>query len=151
MRAARTATFLLIAAVLALGAAGCGGSEVSYEEVPGAPAGVPIPSDTSSLDGGGAADADADADAGPDATPTADPETGVAPPEDQSGDTGTNTAAGTDTGTAPATGGTDAAPTDSGGTTAPAEPDGPANDAAPPEGSEAQQFEDFCAENPGAC
>jgi hypothetical protein len=149
MSAARTATSLLISAVLALGAAGCGGSEVSYEEVPGAPASVPIPNDNSSLDGGGAADADADADATP--TPTPDPETGAVPPEDQSGDTGANTAAPTDTGTAPDTGGTDAAPTESGGTTAPAEPDGPDSDAAPPEGSEAQQFEDFCAENPGAC
>jgi hypothetical protein len=150
MSAARTATFLLISAVLALGAAGCGGGEVSYDEVPGAPADVPIPNDASSLEGGGAAD-DAGADAEATPTPTPDPETGTVPPEDQSGDAGTNTAAGTDPGTAPAPDGTEAAPTDSGGATAPAEPDGPANDAAPPEGSEAQQFEDFCAENPGAC
>ena len=30
-------------------------------------------------------------------------------------------------------------------------PDSPDNDTAPPPGSEAEQFEDFCAENPGAC
>ena len=147
MPAARTASFLLISAVLAVGAVGCGGSEVSYNEVPGPPADVTIPDDNSSLSGGTSGDASGDAT--PTATPT--PETGAAAPEDQTGDTGTNTAAPTDAGTAPATDGTDAAPTDSGGTTAPAEPDSPANDAAPPEGSEAQQFEDFCAENPGAC
>ena len=30
-------------------------------------------------------------------------------------------------------------------------PDSPDNDTPPPAGSEAEQFEDFCAENPGAC
>ena len=30
-------------------------------------------------------------------------------------------------------------------------PDSPENDTPPPAGSEAEQFEDFCAENPGAC
>jgi hypothetical protein len=36
--------------------------------------------------------------------------------------------------------------------TPPAEtPDSPENDTPPPEGSEAEQFEDFCTENPGAC
>ena len=49
MRAARTATALLCIVALAAGAAGCGGSEVDYQEVPGPPADVTIPSDTSSL------------------------------------------------------------------------------------------------------
>jgi len=35
-------------------------------------------------------------------------------------------------------------------TPAPA-PDSPTNDTPPPAGSEAEQFENFCAENPGAC
>ena len=30
-------------------------------------------------------------------------------------------------------------------------PDSPDNDTPPPAGSEAEQFEDFCSENPGAC
>ena len=30
-------------------------------------------------------------------------------------------------------------------------PDSPDNDTPPPPGSEAEQFENFCAENPGAC
>jgi hypothetical protein len=29
--------------------------------------------------------------------------------------------------------------------------DSPSNDTQPPDGSNAQQFEDFCAQNPGAC
>jgi hypothetical protein len=34
----------------------------------------------------------------------------------------------------------------------PAQPeDSPQNDTAPPPGSEAQKFEDFCTQNPGAC
>ena len=31
------------------------------------------------------------------------------------------------------------------------QPDSPQNDTPPPQGSEAEQFEDFCTENPGAC
>ncbi len=36
-------------------------------------------------------------------------------------------------------------------TPAPVTPDSPDNDTPPPAGSEAEQFEDFCTENPGAC
>ena len=36
-------------------------------------------------------------------------------------------------------------------TPAPVTPDSPDNDTPPPAGSEAEQFEDFCSENPGAC
>ena len=39
----------------------------------------------------------------------------------------------------------DTSPAEAGGTT------GDENDTPPPPGSEAEQFEDFCAENPGAC
>ena len=34
---------------------------------------------------------------------------------------------------------------------APVTPDSPDNDTPPPAGSEAEQFENFCEENPGAC
>jgi hypothetical protein len=36
-------------------------------------------------------------------------------------------------------------------TPAPVTPDSPDNDTPPPAGSEAEQFENFCEENPGAC
>ena len=135
MRAARTATALLCTAALAAGAAGCGGSEVEYQEVPGPPVEVAAPSET--------VDAAAGGDAPPTPTPTATTEPGATAPSDQSGSAGEPSA---DTGTSP-----DAAGTDSGGATAPAQEDSAANDTAPPAGSEAQQFEDFCAQNPGAC
>ena len=138
MRAARSATALLCTVALAAGIAGCGGGEIDYEEVPGPPVEVSIPSET--VEAGDSADADATA------TPTPTPEPGsTTAPSDQSGDTG----AAPSTGTGTASTGTDG--TDSGGATAPAEEDSAANDTAPPAGSEAQQFEDFCAQNPGAC
>ena len=142
MRAARSATALLCTVALAAFAAGCGGSELDYEEVPGPPVEVSIPSET--VESGGSAGADADATPTP--TATAEPGSTTAP-DDQSGATGT--APSTDTGTA--TAGTGTSDTDSGGATAPAEEDSATNDTAPPAGSEAQQFEDFCAQNPGAC
>ena len=136
MRAARTATTLLCTAALAAGAAGCGGSEVEYEEVPGPPVEVAVPSETVESAAGG--------DATPTPTPTATAEPGAdTAPSDQSGST-TEPSTGSGTSTGPAG-------TDSGGATAPAEEDSAANDTAPPAGSEAQQFEDFCAQNPGAC
>jgi hypothetical protein len=139
MRAARSATALLCTVALAAFAAGCGGSEVDYEEVPGPPVEVSIPSET--VESGGNADADATP------TPTATPEPGsTTAPSDQSGSTGT--APSPDTGDSASS---DTSGTDSGGATAPAEEDSATNDTAPPAGSEAQQFEDFCAQNPGAC
>jgi hypothetical protein len=139
VRAARTATALLCTAALAVLGAGCGGSELDYEEVPGPPAEVAVPSETVGEPG---ADADADADATP--TPTPEPG-GTTAPSDQSGGTDTAPAPSTDTAASGTTG------TDSGGATAPAEEDSATNDTAPPAGSEAEQFEDFCAQNPGAC
>jgi hypothetical protein len=125
---------LLIAVLLAFAVAGCGGDDALAPQVPGPPADVTVP-DAGVSPSGEAAEEDAattdeSTDEGADATAT--PE---AAPEG-TGDTGT------------------AEPDASGGTAAPAEPqadDGPANDTAPPEGSNAQQFEDFCAQNPGAC
>jgi hypothetical protein len=140
MRAARPATALLCTVALAAGIAGCGGSELDYQEVPGPPVEVSIPSET--VESG----ASGDADATPTPTPTPEPGSTTAP-SDQSGATDSAPSTGTDTAAA----GSDPAGTDSGGATAPAEEDSAANDTAPPAGSEAQQFEDFCAQNPGAC
>ena len=53
-------TLLAIIAVLALAAAGCGGSEVDADEVPGNPPALTVPSDTE-LESGGSDEADADA------------------------------------------------------------------------------------------
>ena len=79
-------------------------------------------------------------------TPTATAEPGsTTAPDDQSGSTGAAPSTSTDTGATGTTG------TDSGGATAPAEDDSASNDTAPPAGSDAEQFEDFCAQNPGAC
>ena len=140
MRAARTATALLCTAFLAAGATGCGGSELDYQEVPGPPVAVPIPSETVG------ATASGDANATPTPTATAEPG-GTTAPSDQTGstDSSTGTAEGTGTASTGTTG------SDSGGATAPAEEDSATNDTAPPAGSDAQQFEDFCAQNPGAC
>ena len=145
MRAARPATALFCTVAFALGVAGCGGSKSDYQEVPGPPVGVAIPSET--VEAGG------NSGANPDATPT--PTATAAPgsttaPSDQSGSTGAAPSTGTGTGTGTASTGTDSGST-SGGASAPAEEDSATNDTAPPAGSEAQQFEDFCAQNPGAC
>jgi hypothetical protein len=155
MPAARTASALLISAVLAVGAAGCGGSDTSYEEVPGAPATVPIPNDSSALEGGpdsgsGDADADADADATetPTPTPTPTPDASGAVPDSSTGATDDGTA---DSGAPAPTGGTDTGTTDDGGGAAAPTDDSPTADATPEPGSDAQQFEDFCSQNPGAC
>jgi hypothetical protein len=125
---------LLIAVLLAFAVAGCGGDDSLAPQVPGPPADVTVP-DAGVTPSGDAAEEDesateesADESADEPATPEAAPE--------GTGDTGATE------------------PDASGGTAAPAEPqadDGPANDTAPPEGSNAQQFEDFCAQNPGAC
>jgi hypothetical protein len=144
MRAARPATALFCTVAFAVGVAGCGGSELDYQEVPGPPTEVAIPSET--VEAGGSAGADATP------TPTATPEPGsTTAPSDQSGATGTAPSTGTGTASTGDTGTTGTSGTDSGGATAPAQEDSATNDSAPPAGSEAQQFEDFCAQNPGAC
>jgi hypothetical protein len=124
----------MAAGVLALAAAGCGSDDSLAPEVPGPPADVVLPEATVAP----AADEDADSadqDASTDENSTDD----TTAPED-TGATG-------DTGDTGAT-----TPDTSGGTTAPeAEADSPTNDTPPPADSEAEQFEDFCAQNPGAC
>ena len=127
----RRLTAILAAGLLGL--AGCGGGDEIAPEVPGAPVDFAVPEATVQ------ASADEDAAATDDAATTDEDAT-------TTDDTGTTeeTAPPADTGTTPDPSG--------GGTVAPeAEPDGPTNDTAPPEGSEAEQFEDFCAQNPGAC
>jgi hypothetical protein len=129
----RRLTAIVAAGLLALAAAGCGGDDEIAPEVPGAPADFVVPESTVEA----AADEDAantDEDATTDDTTTDDPTgtTEETPPPTDTGETTT--------------------PDTSGGTTAPeTQADGPTNDTAPPAGSEAEQFEDFCAQNPGAC
>ena len=76
------------------------------------------------------------------------PESTVAPAADEDADSADQDST-TDEGT---TDDTTTPDTSGGGTAAPdAEADSPTNDTPPPEDSEAEQFEDFCAQNPGAC
>jgi hypothetical protein len=128
----RRLTAILASAVLVL-AAGCGGGDDVAPEVPGPPADFAVP------------EATVEAPADEDATATDEDATTDDSATDEPTGTTEETAPSTDTGAA-------APDTSGGGTAAPEEPaDGPTNDTAPPEGSEAEQFEDFCAQNPGAC
>ena len=129
----RRLTAIIAAGLLALAGAGCGSGDSLAPEVPGPPADVVLPQSTVAPASGdanaGSGDQDSSADEG-----TTDE--GTTTPDDtgSTGDTGTTT------------------PDTSGGTTAPdAEADSPTNDTPPPDDSEAQQFEDFCQQNPGAC
>lgn len=130
----RRLSALLAAGLLAV-VAGCGGDETLAPQVPGPPADVTVPDEgvpePGATDEAGDTSGDTTDDATtPDAEATAEP---TAP--EGTGDTGTTTE-----------------PDASGGASAPAPAeDGPDNDTPPPEGSNAQQFEDFCAQNPGAC
>jgi hypothetical protein len=130
----RRLTAIVAAALLAL-VAGCGGGDDVAPEVPGAPADFVVPETTVQAAG------DEEA-----ATTDEDATTDETAPEDTTGGATEETAPSTDQGAA--------APEEStgGGTAAPeTQADGPTNDTAPPAGSEAEQFEDFCAQNPGAC
>src|SRR3954454_6815183 len=69
MRAARTASIVITAALVSVGAAGCGGSKVDYQEGPSGPVEVTIPSDPNSL-GDAAASGSASATATPSASAT---------------------------------------------------------------------------------
>jgi hypothetical protein len=133
-RSTRTSLMALLVAVLAFAATGCGGSEVASEEVPGPPAALTVPSDTD-LGGSKAAD---NAASGANGNGTSSADSGSA-----------DSGAATDPTATP----TPSADT-SGGTAAPeatAAPDTATNDTPPAAGSPPQQFEDFCAQNAGAC
>lgn len=138
-RTPRTTALASLLAALALAAAGCGGSDVASDEVPGAPPALTVPTD-SELEA--PAEEDADAETDPDASAdetedpaTADPDAAIDPdaavPETEE-------------------------PVDpSGGAVAPeteTAPDETAVDPAqPPAGSAPEQFESFCEQNAGAC
>jgi hypothetical protein len=138
----RVAALLLSVLVLAV-AAGCGGGDEVAPQTPGEPASMPIPQASEPPGGDNGADESTDGSATPDEEATAEPNgTGqgtTTPPADDTGAT-----------SAPETAVPEA--DTGGGTTAPStESDGPSNDTPPPAGSDAEQFEDFCAQNPGAC
>jgi hypothetical protein len=128
----RRLTAIIAVGLLAL--AGCGGGDELAPEVPGPPADVALPESTVAPAADESADGATDEDSTTDDSTTDD--TGTTPDDTgATGDTGTTT---------PDTSG--------GGTAAPdAAADSPTNDTPPPEDSEAEQFEDFCAQNPGAC
>jgi len=109
--------------VLALTVAGCGGGQATVQEVPGGPVQLTTP-------GGTALAPTATPTAGATATPTA---------------TTTSAASSSSTSTQPTTTSSTTAGAANGGTEA------PAATATPAPGSNAQQFEDFCAQNPDAC
>jgi len=131
---------ILVLAVTALAAAGCGGSQVSADEVPGQPPPLTVPSDDALDAGGGTSGSGTTT---PDSSASGD--TGASTDDaSTSADTTADTTTGTTdtTGTDTTSGTTDTTTTDpSAGTTEPAAPDS----------AEAQQFEDFCAQNEGAC
>ena len=116
--------------VLALGAAGCGGSKVDYQEVPGDPVEITLPDRTPAGDTA-ASETEADAGATEEAAPTP-----TATPSDATGTTTDGT-----TGDQSAAAEPTAAPVEDSATT----------DEPPVPGSDAERFEDFCEQNAGAC
>jgi hypothetical protein len=131
MRSFAPSRLVVPMSMLALALAGCGGNTVTVQEVPGEPAQLTVP--------GTAAALAPDATATPTATstPTVAASTSQATPVP-------------DAGTADGTAETAPEGTTGGGTEAPTTTD-PAPAATPPAGSNADEFEAFCAENPGAC
>ena len=139
---------LVATGLLALAAAGCGGGDTAAEQVPGPPADVSVPqSDTPPTEASGSSQ---DSASGSDSNSSSDSSSS----DSSSSDTSSSDSSATgDTGTSTDSTGTTGTTTDQGGgTAAPSTGDDSAtNDTPPPEGSDAQQFEDFCAQNPGAC
>jgi hypothetical protein len=136
-------TALLTVGLLAIVAAGCGGGDTAATQVPGPPADVTIPeSDTAPGAGSNSESSNSDNSTSSDSS-SSDSSTSDSSTDSSSGDTGTGTTGDTGTGTTGDANGGTAAP-DTG-------TDSASNDQAPPSGSDAQQFEDFCAQNPGAC
>jgi hypothetical protein len=114
-------------AMLTLALAGCGGATVTVQEVPGDPAQLTIPGD------GAALAPELTPSPTPTPTPTVDANTAAATPTPVAGAAATPVPEETTTG---------------GGTTA---PDTGATAPTPAPGSGNDEFEAFCAENPGAC
>jgi hypothetical protein len=134
MRLPRTTRLAVGITALALALAGCGGAQVTVNEVPGGPVDLKTPGSGE----GFAAAATATATATP--TPTETPAEGTA----EAAPTAT---AVPDTTTPDATG-TQADP--NGGAAAPAD-DGTGAAQPPDPGASKDEFEDYCAQNPGAC
>ena len=134
MRLAKPRLVAVPIIVLTFAVTACGSNTVTVQEVPGDPVELTVP---------GTAEALAPAATPtPTPTPTTTPEAGTAqatPTPAASPDNG----GATQTTPQDNTGGGAAAPDTGAGTGTP--------DATPAPGSDAQQFEDFCAENPGAC
>ena len=122
--------FAVVAVSFALGAAGCGDSEVEYQEVPGDPAEITLPDRTP------AADTEASG-TEEEATPEEVTPTATATPADATGTTTDPT--------------TTEEPATAEATPAPAAEDGETTDEPPVPGSDAERFEDFCEQNAGAC
>ena len=116
--------------VLVLTVAACGGSKVAVQEVPGGAVDLTMPGNGAALDPAATATATVSASATPTATTTGTSST--------SSSTTTQPSTATTTGSA------------NGGTAAPSTSTGAAT-ATPAPGSPTQQYEDFCAQNPGAC
>ncbi len=130
---------LLTAFVLAVAVAGCGGDDSLAPQVPGPPADVTVPDSGESPTEAAASaqdSANSDDSSSSDDSTSSDDTTST-------DDTSTTDSTSTDTGTTGDTSGGTAAP-DTG-------TDSPENDTQPPSGSDAEQFEDFCAQNQGAC
>jgi hypothetical protein len=140
---------LALAALLAL-VAGCGGDDDLAPQAPGGPADAPVlesaeppggdeaaTDDSGTTGDTGTTDDTGTGDTGATPEPTAEPtpDGGAAAPEP-----------------VPDEAAAVAPEEEGGGATAPeGEADSPTNDTPPPAGSEAQEFEDFCTQNPGAC
>jgi len=148
---ASTALVALLAAFLL---AGCGGSQVSADEVPGAPPELAVPDAEAAgaLQDSGSSSASR-RDRGSDTTSTS---TDATPSDGSSDGTSGDSGGSASSGSSDATGGA-AAPAPQATATpaptqAPAAPqDGAQNDSSPPVDSGAERFEDFCQQNPGAC
>jgi hypothetical protein len=155
---------LVFAVLLVLfGIGSCGGEDTLAPETPGEPASMPIPESPEPPGGGDSADEEqepTDESAAPEEDSTTTEPGATEPGATEPGATepgateeGTTTEPPVDETGEAAPPETAAAPDESGGgaTAPPTEADGPTNDTAPPAGSDAEQFEDFCAQNPGAC
>jgi hypothetical protein len=122
--------------MLVLTVTACGGATVAYEPAPGEPVDLSVPGNGDAL--------------APAATPTPTPTSTETPDSD---DATAESAATPDPNAGAGAGAAQSTPQDNGqgAAEAPAEPDSATNDQPPPAGSDAQEFENFCAENPGAC
>lgn len=119
----RRPALLLVLAVLL---AACGGASVAVQQAPGPPVTLAEPGNPAQLAPTATATATAGATGTATATPTTTSGTAATPTPTATPTVSSGTGTGTQTGST--------------GTTQP-----------PPAGSDAQKFEQFCAQNPGAC